>query len=99
MSPGCLETPLSMGLHPTDLLRRSDRRQEQLLCSKTMEKPKSQWALSGAWIQHRSGNPGQQPHTQEGPRRRQWGKGPSQPAPGSKGARQNQTGLRSQKSV
>lgn len=45
-------------------------------CILSMERAKSRWARSGARIQCYPSNPRQQPHKQDGPRRRQAGRAP-----------------------
>lgn len=70
---GYLQTSTSMGFHPRG--RPGGRRSS--CCDQSMERAKSQWAQGRAWSQGCPGNPGQQPHQQDGPRRRQAGRAPA----------------------
>lgn len=74
MGSGCPQTPTWMGLHPQGPSQTEDR---SSCCAQSVDRAKSRWARSGAQIQCCPSNPGQRPHKQDRPRRRQVGRAPS----------------------
>lgn len=67
---GCLQTSTSVGFHPRGPSQTGDR---SSCFVQSMERARSRWARSAALIQCCPSNPGQRPHKQDRPRRRQAG--------------------------